>query len=130
MDDGRKRDRRMKGRTLAVALIYLCRRLVIAVLFTDEFSSMAELFWPQLLGDLCKTLAYVLGYVAVAKAKTRIYMVAEVVQAGLLVGFSQLLLQRFGVLAVPYAYLATYAIYLLLALACFRAYIKQHTHQQ
>lgn len=115
---------------IAIALIYLCRRLVIAVLFTDEFAGMAELFWPQLLGDLCKTLAYVLGYIVVAKAKTRIYMAAEVIQAGLLVFFSQLLLARFGALAVPYAYLATYAIYLVLALACFRVYINQHSHQQ
>jgi O-antigen/teichoic acid export membrane protein len=115
--------------TLAVSLIYLCRQLVIAVLFTDEFSGMAALFWPQLLGDLCKTLAYVLGYVAVAKAKTRIFMAAEVVQAGLLVGLSHLLLPRFGALGVPYAYLLTYAVYLALALACFRGYIKQQDQQ-
>jgi O-antigen/teichoic acid export membrane protein len=110
----------------AAACIWLLREPLIRLLFAPGFLPMQELLAPQLLGDVFRTLAYVVGYVAVAKALTGVYIVAELYQAGALLLLSYLLLPVFGARAVPYAYCATYMLYCAICLA---VYWRWHRRQ-
>jgi antigen flippase len=106
--------------------IWVLREPVIRLLFSSQFLPMQELLWPQLLGDVFRTLAYVAGYVAVAKAKTSLYVAAEIYQAGALLLLSHFLIPVFGTKGVPYAYCITYTFYCLVSLA---AYWRYHVTQ-
>jgi enterobacterial common antigen flippase len=106
--------------------IWLLREPVIRLLFSSQFLPMQELLWPQLLGDVFRTLAYVASYVAVAKAKTSLYVAAEIYQAGALLLLSHFLIPVFGAKGVPYAYCATYLFY---CLVCLTAYWRYHVIQ-
>lgn len=109
----------------SIALIYGMRHYVIEVLYTGDFMAMEALFLPQLIGDYFRTLSYVIGYLAVAKAMGRIYVLAEVYQAGMLVLLSSLLLPGYAQEAVPYAYAVTYLLYLLMSVGGFGWYLRR-----
>lgn len=55
-------------------LVYLCRFLIIRILFTSEFLPMAKLFGWQMGSDLFKIGCYILTYVMIAKARTVVYV--------------------------------------------------------
>jgi antigen flippase len=102
--------------------IWLLREPVIELLFSPRFLPMQELLGPQLVGDVFRTLAYVAGYVAVAKAQTGLYILAELYQAGALLLLSHFFIPAFGARGVPYAYCTTYILYCLICLAAYRRY--------
>lgn len=102
--------------------IWLLRESVIELLFSPRFLPMQELLGPQLVGDVFRTLAYVVGYIAVAKAQTGLYILAELYQAGALLLLSHFFIPMFGTRGVPYAYCATYMLYCLICLAAYRRY--------
>ena len=60
-------------------LVYLCRFLIIRILFTSEFLPMAKLFGWQMGSDLFKIGCYILTYVMIAKARTVVYVTTEIV---------------------------------------------------
>jgi antigen flippase len=102
--------------------IWLLREPVIALLFSPRFLPMQDILGPQLVGDVFRTLAYVVGYIAVAKAQTGLYILAELYQAGALLLLSHLFIPVLGARAVPYAYAITYTVYCLICLAAYRRY--------
>lgn len=112
----------------AAACIWLLRDLLVDLLFSPDFRPMVELLGPQLVGDVLRTLAYVVGYIAVAKAKTRLYVLAELFQAGMLLGLSHLLIPALGARAVPLAYLSTNLAYCAICLAVYSRYHSNALH--
>lgn len=96
--------------------VWLLRDFAIWLLFSDQFIAMRDLFAWQLLGDVLKVGAYVFGYLVIAKASLRFYILAEISQFALLVGFSHYLIPTHGALGAAQAYMATYIIYF--ALCC------------
>jgi hypothetical protein len=87
---------------------------------------MQELLAPELVGDVLRALAYVAGYVAVAKASTKLYVAAEFFQSGMLLVLAHFLIPQFGSRGVPYAYCLTYAVYFAI---CFGGYWRYHVVQ-
>lgn len=84
--DGELRAEILKGYKLILPLVllgclvmYFLRILIIKVLFTPDFIAMEELFFWQLVGDFFKIAAWILGYLIIAKAMTKIYIISEVV---------------------------------------------------
>jgi enterobacterial common antigen flippase len=110
----------------AAVCIWLLRAPIIELLFSPRFLPMQDLLAPQLFGDIFRTLAYVIGYLAVAKGLTAVYIVAELYQAGALLLLSHLLLPVLGARAVPYAHCATYLLYLLMCAAVYWRWHLQH----
>ncbi|WP_449414142.1 lipid III flippase WzxE [Pandoraea soli] len=96
---------------IAIPAIILCRDLIVRILFSASFLPMRDLFVWQVIGDLFKVVAYIAGYVAVAKAAARLYIGAEILQAGLLLLLCSLLIGKFGVEGAVMGYFFTYVIY-------------------
>ncbi|MDR0217750.1 MAG: lipid III flippase WzxE [Enterobacteriaceae bacterium] len=105
--------------------VWLLRDFVIWFLFSDKFTAMRELFAWQLVGDVLKVCAYVFGYLVVAKAALRFYVLAEISQFLLLVGFSHWLIPVNGALGAAQSYMATYIVYFSLCCGVFIIYCRR-----
>lgn len=105
--------------------VWLLRDFAIWLLFSDKFMAMRELFAWQLVGDIMKVGAYVFGYLVIAKASLRFYILAEVSQFVLLTVFSRLLIPTHGAMGAAQAYMATYIIYFALCCGVFLLWRKR-----
>ncbi|ATG02996.1 polysaccharide biosynthesis protein [Lelliottia amnigena] len=91
--------------------VWLLRDVAIWLLFSAKFTAMRDLFAWQLVGDVLKVGAYVFGYLVIAKASLRLYILAEISQFALLTAFSLWLIPAHGALGASQAYMATYIVY-------------------
>lgn len=105
--------------------IWLLRDVTIWLLFSPQFVPMRDLFAWQLVGDVMKVGAYVFGYLVIAKAALRFYLLAELSQFLLLSGFSQWLIPRHGALGATQAYMLTYVVYFFLCCFVFLIYRRR-----
>jgi len=104
--------------------IYLFRDFIIQILFTKEFLSMADLFLYQLIGDVIKIAAWLLGYIMVAKAMTKLFIFSEIFFVWCFVGFVVLFTNLYGLKGVTIAYMANYFIYLIFLFFSLRGYLS------
>lgn len=105
--------------------IFTFKHWIILLLYTEEFLAMESLFIWQLLGDVFKVMAYVFGYLIVAKASLKLYAVAELSQLALLLGMGYLFIPQYGAEGATQAYFATYFCYFLLCVIGFKYYMKR-----
>lgn len=111
--------------SVGAAVFYMGRNFLIPLILADSFNSLGDVVIFQLLGDLFRVSSYVIGFVAVAKAATKIYIAAELVQNGLFLLLSMLMLHLYGdIRAVMIAYAVSYIIYFALSTVCFGIYLK------
>lgn len=110
---------------LASLAVWLLRDFAIWLLFSDKFTSMRDLFAWQLTGDVLKVGAWVFGYLIIAKASLRLYIVAEISQFALLTGFSRWLIPAHGALGATQAYMATYIVWFTLCVSAFLIWRKR-----
>jgi PST family polysaccharide transporter len=100
--------------------IYFLREFLIRLLFTPEFLEMQELFVFQLLGDFFKVTSWVLGFLLIAKAMTRSYIIFELMNFFVLILSSVFLIDKYGTIGATYAYTITHFIYLVCMVILFR----------
>lgn len=101
---------------LFATVLFFFRATAIKLLFSGAFYGMSGLFGWQLTGDLFRVLAYVIGFLSVAKAAAGVYIGAEVVQASLYGTLAYFVLHHGGGLhEVTQMYALTYFIYLCFA---------------
>ncbi len=105
--------------------VWLLRDFVIWLLFSDKFMAMRDLFAWQFVGDVLKVGAYVFGYLVIAKAALRFYVLTEVSQFLLLTGFSHWLIPVNGALGAAQSYMATYIVYFILCCSVFIIYRRR-----
>ncbi len=108
---------------ICITVIYFGRDLLIQLLFTREFNGMHSLFEFQLIGDVLKMCGWVLGYVLIAKAMTKVYIFME-----LLNFFNSILLgiffvNKFGTYGATISYALVHCIYLVTMLVILRKII-------
>lgn len=72
--------------------VWLLRDFAIWLLFSKQFIAMRGLFAWQLVGDVLKVGSYVFGYLVIARASLRFYVLTEISQFALLTGFSHWLI--------------------------------------
>ncbi|WP_413721621.1 lipid III flippase WzxE [Sodalis sp. RH24] len=106
-------------------VLWLLRDVAIRLLFSAEFEAMRDLFAWQLVGDVLKVGAYVFGYLVIARASLRFYLLTEISQFALLTGFSHWLIPLHGALGATQAYMATYIVYFLLCSGVFLLYCRE-----
>lgn len=104
--------------------IYLFRDFIIHILFTEKFSPMAELFLYQLIGDVIKIAAWLLGYIMVAKAMTKLFIFSEIFFVWSFVGFVVLFVNMHGLIGVTMAFLVNYIIYMIFLYFSLRGYLS------
>lgn len=106
-------------------IIWLLRHWIILLLFSPDFSTMSSLFAWQLMGDILKVASYVFGYIIIAKASLRLYILAEVSQFILLITTSTFLIPANGALGAAQSYMVTYIGYFLLCCLAFTVYMRR-----
>lgn len=100
--------------------IFLCRDLIIKILFTDKFMEMSNLFAFQLIGDFLKVASWLLSYNLVAKARVKVVIFTEMTFFSLFLIFSILFINKYGLIGVTYAFALDYFIYLLIMIYLFK----------
>lgn len=105
--------------------VWLLRDFAIWLLFSDRFTAMRDLFAWQLVGDVLKVGAYVYGYLVIAKASLRFYILTEISQFALLTAFSHWLIPAHGAVGAAQAYMATYIVYFALCSGVFLLWRKR-----
>lgn len=86
--------------------------LVISLLYSSEFTGSIEILRWQVLGDALKIISWPLGFIILAKGRSKVFFCAELVWNSsyiLLVYFG---LDFFGVEITGYAFAVSYLIYL------------------
>lgn len=101
-------------------LIYLFRNLIITTLFTDAFLPMQDLFAFQMIGDILKMSTWVLGYILVAKAMTKTYILVELISCTLFTVFSIVFINLFGTIGATMGYAAGFFCQLVIMIFIFR----------
>ncbi len=106
------------GFAIAAVGIFALRPVVIHLLFSDAFQGMSPLVGWQLLGDVFRVAAYVIGFLGIARGSLLLYVGAEVLQASLLTLLVTLGLRaEHSLIGVQHAYVATYVVYFCVAIA-------------
>ena len=100
--------------------IYIFRDLIIQILFTRDFLPMSELFLYQLIGDVIKIASWLLGYIMLAKAMTKVFIITEIVFSVLFVVLSVVFIDSFGLVGITYAFSLNYFLYLIMMILIFR----------
>jgi PST family polysaccharide transporter len=104
--------------------IYIFRDVITHVLFSDEFAGALYLYAPQLLGDVIKIMAFVLSFIMLAKAMTRLFVFSEVFFSMTYIGWTYFLTDSFGLVGAMYAFVVNYAIYFLFCFVVARRFIS------
>lgn len=92
-------------------LVYLLRDWIIGLLFTDKFLPMRDLFLWQMIGDSLKIGSWILAYLMLSKAMTKLFIVTEIIFSVSLVILTYFFTKIFGFEGVSIAYLVNYALY-------------------
>ena len=100
--------------------IFVCRHLIINILFAEKYSGMENLFAFQLTGDFFKITSWILAYQLIAKTMTRTFIVTEVLFSLSFVLFSMFFVNYYGNIGATIAYALNYFLYLVLMIILFR----------
>ena len=92
-------------------VIYFCRELIIRVLFSPEFYPMANLFLWQLVGDFLKISSWLIAYLMVAKAMTKMFVATEIVFAVSYIAFAVIFGRLMGLQGIVLGYAINYLAY-------------------
>ncbi|QRP63256.1 O-antigen translocase [Rhodanobacter sp. FDAARGOS 1247] len=105
------------------AAVYALREWVTRLLFTPDFAAANALYGPQLVGDVIKIASFILSYLMLAKAMTKLFVVSECVFAASYVVLVWVLAARFGLVGAMYAFALNYLLYLGFNLLVARRYL-------
>jgi PST family polysaccharide transporter len=106
---------------VGMIMVYLLRNVIIRILYTDDFLSVAHLFKWQLLGDFIKFIAIVMSYQFLAKKQMGYYIFTEVLSIVLLYGFSVYFIDSFGTEGIVIAHFVRYVLYLFIVVYLLRS---------
>ncbi|WP_294208404.1 O-antigen translocase [uncultured Chryseobacterium sp.] len=109
---------------LGCIVIFSLKHFIIELLYTKEFQKMADLFFWQLVGDFFKILSYLLAFLMLAKRKTILYIVTEILFSLLYVLSGYYFTENYGLIGITMAFSITYAIYFLIMIVSFYSYLK------
>ena len=102
------------------ALIYFLRFFIIQLLYTARFLEMENLFVWQLTGDFFKVAGWLLSYIMLAKAVTKLYIITEIcfTLSYIALGYWLVTLQQLP--GVTMAFALNNAVYFMVMLFIFR----------
>jgi O-antigen/teichoic acid export membrane protein len=104
-------------------LIFLLRFFIIKVLYTNDFIIMEKLFFFQLVGDFFKIAAWIIAYLMLAKAMTRLFIITEIIFSIIYLLLGYLCVDLFAISGLTIAFALNYFIYFLYMVFHFRKLI-------
>lgn len=93
--------------------IYLLRNFIILLLFTDQFLPIRDLFAWQMVGDTLKIGSWLLGYLLLAKALFKYFILTEIFFSFFFYGMIALGSERFGIEVTAMAHALNYLFHFL-----------------
>lgn len=106
-------------------VFYMWRGAFISFLLSNDFLSLSDSIIFQFIGDFFKIGAYVIGFVGVAKAATRLYISGELIQSILFIAFSFLFVSYYpNAKGVMMGYALTYFIYFIISISFFLLFYR------
>lgn len=105
---------------ISIIIIYIFRHIIIYILYTSDFYPMEKLFIWQLLGDFFKISSWLLSFLMLAKAKTKIYIATAIFFASTRVLLCYLFVSVHGTVGLNIGYMINYIFYLLAMIYIFR----------
>ena len=84
---------------------------IIPLLFSTDFLPMRELFLWQMIGDTLKIGGWILAYLMLGKAMTKLFVSTEIIFACSSIVLTYFCTQFFGFEGVSIAHLVNYALY-------------------
>ena len=99
---------------LAVAggvVIFVLRDWIINVLFSPSFAPMQSLFFWQMMGDALKIGSWILAYLMLSKAMTKLYISTEIIFTLSLIALTYVCTQLFGFEGVSMSHFINYGMY-------------------
>ncbi len=105
---------------IGLTVLFFMRFFLIQLFFTKAFFPVADLFFWQLLGDVFKAAALILGYQFFAKKLTLAFIVTEIFSLSLMYTFCHFFMATFGIQGIVMAHALTYFIYLIVLVIYFR----------
>ena len=108
----------------AGTLIFILRHFILWLLFTPAFAPMERLFGWQLIGDLFKICSWLLSFIMVAKAQTKLFIATEVVFTLSYVFACFIFLKMNGIVGLTQGYLCNYILYMMAMLVLFKNVIR------
>lgn len=77
-------------------IVYIFQDFIINILFTEEFLPMKELIFWQLVGDVIKIGSWVISFMMLSKAMTKIFIITETFFALSIIPLSLVFIKYFG----------------------------------
>ncbi|WP_288364832.1 O-antigen translocase [uncultured Acinetobacter sp.] len=91
--------------------IYLLRDWIIPLLFSETFLPMRDLFLWQMIGDSLKIGSWILAYLMLSKAMTKLFVITEIVFALIFLLLIYICTKIIGFKGVSIAYFLNYGLY-------------------
>jgi PST family polysaccharide transporter len=113
----------LPGAILGGSLVYFLRDWIIQILYSPSFIPMRHYFAFQIMGDSLKIASWILAFLMIAKAMTRIFIITEIVFSLSYLGLAILMMRLYGSIGVTYAYSINYLLYLIMMVIIFRKLI-------
>lgn len=110
-------------------VIFLSRSVIITILFNDGFQDMQGLFAFQLAGDFCKMITWVLGYVLLARAMTKTFIIVEILSCTLFALLSMFFIDIYGTVGATMGYAASFFIQFIIMLFVLRKILFTHENR-
>ena len=92
-------------------IVYFLRDWIIALLFTKTFLPMRELFLWQMIGDSLKIGSWILAYLMLSKAMTKLFITTEIIFALTSIALTYICTQVMGFEGVSFAHMLNYGTY-------------------
>lgn len=91
--------------------VFILREWIINLLFSPSFTPMQDLFFWQMMGDALKIGSWILAYLMLSKAMTKLYICTEILFTFSLIILTYIFTQIFGFEGVSVAHLINYGLY-------------------
>lgn len=115
---------------IAFLMVYLLRTPIVYLLYSQRFTPTIGLFLPMLIGDFFMILSWLVAYLMLAKAKTRMFIATQVVFSAITYSLSVVMINGWGLQGVAWAHAIKYAIYLLVMSYLLREYLFERYERQ
>ncbi len=105
---------------IACSTLFILKDIVIKILFSSDFLLMRDLFLFQMIGLFLKLVSFLIATLMHAKAKTKEFVVTEILFSAINVILSIIFINIYGLVGVTIAFTINYILYLLTMIILFR----------
>lgn len=92
-------------------IIWFSKGIIVHLLFTPDFLPMLPLFKYQLIGDFLKIGSWLLAFLMLSKAMTKIFIITEITFVCTYMALSYWLMSIYGTIGATYSFAINYGIY-------------------